>query len=462
MNAKLHITVSEIVKNTNGKLLYGDDKEKISSINTDSRKIEEEGLFIPIVGENFDGHDYIEQLAKSNSIKAFLTNNTADEKIAEKYNCIAILVENTLYALGKIAGSYKDKFNIPVVGITGTNGKTTTKEILASLLSEKYNCLKNEKNYNNEIGVPFTLMGLSDSNTAAVVEMGMNHSGEIERLSNIVKPDISIITNVGEGHLEFLGSVENVAYAKAEIMQGMREDSLIFLNKDSHHLEILIEQANKKGLKIKTYGIENGADIVPDSYKLYTDKIELEYKNNKFVVPLYGIHNLYNIMCSIACAEELGVSFDQMQKAFSKFKNADKRGQILEKGFIVINDTYNSNPLSLRSGLRSLKEIYNDRNKVAILSDMNELGDLSEYYHKEAGKEVEQNKFTRLYTWGKMAHWIAEGAVSAGMSENSVKHFTNKDELITEVLKQTTLNDVILVKGSRSTKMEEVAESLIR
>ncbi len=461
MKAHIDLTIKEIADWCQGSLLYGDGSEVITAINSDSREIKNKELFLPLVGEHFDGHNYIEDLLKKKSAAAFLTMHAAHKDLALRYNCPAVLCADTLQALGRLAFQHKNRFKLPVVGITGTNGKTTTKELLAALINEQDHCLKNKKNYNNEIGVPFTLFRLSDKHSSAVIEMGMNHAGEISRLANIVKPDLALITNIGEGHLEFLGSVENVALAKAEIMDGMTEGSVLFINNDTQYLDKVKQLAASKKIIIKTFGIQEGADIFPDSYKLFPDKIDFIYQGQSLSAPLYGIHNLYNIMGAIACAKHLKVSLEIIKQALSRFQNIDKRSQIIDKGYIVINDTYNSNPLSLRFGLSSLHEIYKEQTKIAVLSDMKELGELSEQYHRAAGREVVENDFARLYTWGEMAGWISEGARAAGMDNKSVKHFTSKDELIKKVLDEKIKNTVILVKGSRSMKMEEVVDSII-
>ncbi len=461
MKVDCHATIGFIVKSSGGVLVSGNPDMEINTITTDSRDLGKDNLFIPIVGERFDGHDFIEELARSRKIDGFLTMREEHAEIAGESGTSAILCDDTLKAYGRIASSYRDEMNPIVIGITGTNGKTTTKELLWSVLNRKNQSLKNEKNYNNEIGVPYTLLGLKKDHKWAVIEMGMNHTGEIDRLSKIAKPDMAVITNVGEGHLEFLGSTENVALAKSEIMNGMKEGSLIFLNRDTQCYDILFEKSSEMGLHVRSFGLSVNADISPEDYHVFKDGIEIRYRGEKFEVPAYGIHNVYNALSVIAVAYELGVEADIMNEAFSDFTNVDMRSQVLDRGYIIINDAYNSNPLSSKYALESLQEVFGDRRKIAMLSDMKELGSSSSFYHRELGKQVFEYGFDLLCTWGEMAEDIAEGAKLAGMKDDGVMHFNSREELIDFALQNLTEHDVVLVKGSRSMKMEEVVEALI-
>ena len=239
---EFNASLGNIAEWAGGVLLCGERSKEIHSITTDSREHGRDSLFVPIVGEKFDGHQFIDGLVKSGSIAAFLTRSDDHDKIARAYSVGAILCDDTLKAYGTLAAHHRSSMNAKVIGLTGTNGKTTTKELLWSILNRKYKTLKNDKNFNNEIGVPYTLLGLKEEHKWAVIEMGMNHIGEIDRLSGIVKPDLAIITNVGEGHLEFLGTVENVALAKSEIMNGMNTGSLIVLNKDTQCFDFYIKK----------------------------------------------------------------------------------------------------------------------------------------------------------------------------------------------------------------------------
>lgn len=461
MKAEIKISKDSLLKN-GFKLLNDCPFLEFDSVCTDSRLLNEseKTLFIPLKGENFDAHDFIGELCSSNKISGFLTElDVVPESVVNK-NIFAAHSENNLYALGKIAKDYRNNFSIPVVGITGTNGKTTTKELLYTVLSSKMNTHKNIKNYNNEIGVPFTLFGLKKDHETAVIEMGMNHAGEISRLSKMVQPNIAVITNAGEGHLEYLGSVENVALAKSEIFNGMVSGKVL-LNSDSPYVELMQKKAAEKGLEIYTFGIEKKADFMPESYMLHPRETELRFKGIDFRVPLYGLHNLYNISAALAAAHLMGFDISCSKNALAAFENAGKRSEINHGKYTIINDTYNSNPLSLKSALRSLNEIYPERRKVALLSDMKELGSEEENMHFEAGKFVHQYNFDLLAVYGTLSEKIAEGAIASGMKRDKVKSFTTKDDFIQRVNGLLEEGDVILVKGSRSMKMEEVADAIV-
>ena len=453
-----NVKLGTVAEWTGGVILSGSPEIDINTVTTDSRELGRDSLFIPIAGQKFDGHQFIENLVKSKSIAAYLTMKKDAEITGEGVG--AIKCDDTLKAYGRLASEHRNRMHAKIIGITGTNGKTTTKEMLWAILNRKNKTQKNEKNYNNEIGVPYTLLGLKADHKFAVIEMGMNHKGEIDILSKMAKPDMAVITNVGEGHLEFLGNVENVAIAKSEIINGMNSGAIIILNRDTQYFEILNKKALDAGLEVRTFGLSDEADIKPDNYKMFSDSVSFEYKGVDFNVPVYGMHNLYNALAALAAALTLGAEINIVKDAFAGFKNVDMRSQMLNAGYTVINDTYNSNPLSARYALKSLRDVFPGKRKIAILSDMKELGDASEQYHIELGKIAKSLGIDMLLTWGEMAENIARGANKNGMDKNAF-HFRTKDELIAFALKNITKDDVVLVKGSRSMKMEEVVERLI-
>lgn len=440
-----------------GAVISDEDRSRvINSISSDSREIGKKCLFVPLSGPTFDGHDYIAKLAESNSIEGFLCS----KKISGIAKAVPLRVDDTLLALGKIGRAWRSRFSIPVIGITGTNGKTTTKELIACALSTLGKVHKSQKNYNNEIGVPFTLMEMSDEHDFSVVEMGMNHTGEISRLSAMSLPTAAVITNAGEGHLEFLESVENVAKAKSEIMEPMEEGSFIVLNEESECFDVMMEAAEKKNLRVVTVGIDKGK-VRPEAYKLERSSSTVRYKGIPFSVPLYGVHNIYNILCAIVVAEEYDADLAAVSRAFLRFENVGKRSDVVERSYVLVNDTYNSNPLSVRFALRSLSEVYPAHRRIAVLSDMKELGERSNEFHYRSGEEVAHYGFALLFTWGDFSAETARGALENGIDSTRVRHFESKDDLINALRSEVRSGDAVLVKGSRSMKMEEVAESLV-
>jgi UDP-N-acetylmuramoyl-tripeptide--D-alanyl-D-alanine ligase len=453
-------TVERIAAACGGRVTTGSGRTVIESVTTDSRELGRNSLFVPLVGEKFDGHDFIAALSEKGSIRSYLSMKEGFTETAGRTGVAEILCADTLAALGSMAAAHRDALDPVVIGITGTNGKTTTKELVYAILSARRKCLKNVKNYNNEIGVPMTLLGLDGTHEMAVIEMGMNHAGELDRLSRIAKPDLSLITNVGEGHLEYLGSVENVALAKSEIMNGMRPGSTVIINRDMACFDLVKRMARKTDLVVKTFGLTDAADVYPDSYRLDRESLSVSYGGEEIAAPLYGLHNVYNLMAAIAVAREYHIGPSEISPALAGFVNVDGRSQVIDRGFIVINDCYNSNPMSLVYALRSAGNIFPERRKIAVLSDMMELGEFARAAHLEGGRAVAENGFVLLLTWGDMARYYAEGAAEAGLDPDRIKQFASKDELARHLKGILDENDAVLVKGSRSMKMEDVVNAV--
>lgn len=462
MIAEFRSDIGSIADICGGDLLAGLPESKIDTITSDSRELGRKNLFIPLTGEKFDGHNFIGPLAEKGSIDCYLTMKENGRVIAEHPNLGCIRCKNTLTALGRLGAFRRKEINPRVVGITGTNGKTTVKELIYTISARSFGTLKNEKNYNNEIGVPFSLLNLKSSHSVAVIEMGMNHPGEIGRLADMTRPDAAVITNVGEGHLEFLGTTEGVARSKVEIIQGMKKGSRLFLNADSLHLDLLKRSAEERGLFVKTFGIQGKADFVPDSYSLSEQGVELRFMGEKLSVPVYGIHNLYNVMAALTVSLWLGIDVESAGKALAGFENVEGRSQIINLRFTLINDTYNSNPLSSRSALESISRIYPKRRKIAVLSDMKELGGESPAMHRETGRFAAEMGFDLLLVWGEMSGFYREGAAYAGMKGNNTIVFESKEELSDYLNSVLRDEDVVLVKGSRSMKMEDVVNSIMK
>ncbi len=461
MKAEFISTVGDITALCGGSLLCGDPSASIGTITTDSRDLGSRSFFVPLKGGKFDGHDFVPGLLREGRLAGFLTARRELAAAAEEAGAAAVLCDDTLASYGRMARGHRASMKATLIGITGTNGKTTTKEILWTLLSAKYRCHKNEKNYNNEIGVPHALLGLRAEHEFSVIEMGMNHAGEIERLSKIAAPDIALITSVGAGHLEFLGSVENVARAKAEIIAGMKAGALVVVNSESPFAEIVIGLAGERRLRVLTFALEKAADIVPDSFSIDLEGITLSYLGDEYRAPLYGLHNASNLLAAVALARHLGVTPAEIRKALAGFTQVGMRSEIIDSGCVIINDTYNSNPLSAESALLSAARVAGNARKIAVLSDMKELGDGAARLHRELGTKVAAAGFDMLFTWGELAEDISRGAREAGMGGRAA-HFGEKKELVAALGKAVAKGDIVLVKGSRSMKMEEVVDALVR
>jgi len=454
-------TSGEIAAITGGRIVSGNSDVVIETVSTDSRETDEKTLFIPIIGETFDGHDFINELLADGRIVSSLTMKEGYEKSAADSDTALIMCDDSLKALGKIGKFHRERFRPVMIGITGTNGKTTTKELVYAVLSPVYKTHRNVKNYNNEIGVPFTLLQLDRSHEAAVIEMGMNHTGEIERLSQMVQPEIGVITNVGAGHLEFLGSMENVAFAKSEIMKGMKKGSTLIVNRDTECFHIIKQLADQQGIKLFTFGLGADSDLSPDSFKLSADRTVVVYKKENVSVPLYGKHNVYNILAALAVAEIMNIKISIAADALSKFENIGGRSEIIDREYTIINDTYNSNPLSSLFALESVCDVFQGRRKIAVLADMKELGESSCVYHVKVGEFAGSRKFDLLLLYGEMAEYYEKGALNAGLNSSAVMKFDSKEDIAVYLKGYLQEKDVVLVKGSRSMKMEDVVNRLI-
>jgi len=452
------LSCKEILDYVNGTLIFGDSDEVVKGVSTDTRKINDGDLFIPLVGANFDGHDFIEE-AFEKGARISLT----EKRITTGKRGTLIKVDNTLNAYGKLASFYRKKFDIPVIAVTGSVGKTSTKDMIACALSSKLNVLKTEANHNNEIGLPETLLKLENSHEAAVVEMGMRGFGEIAYLSRIAAPDIAVITNIGTAHIERLGSMENILKAKMEILEGLRYNGLIVLNGDD---ELLYGEKEKIKYRTVYFGTNENADFrafnIRDAGEAGT-YFSIIFNNEKYeiYVPVPGRHNVYNALAAFAVGCEVGLSPDDLIEGISRFSPGNMRMNILNKGSIkLINDTYNSNPQSLRAALKVLADISKGRRSIAVLGDMLELGRFSKIYHKSIGKYAAELGIDTVVTIGSSAYSIAEGAIEGGLPKEKVISFdTNKSAtaFLNNYLRQ---GDVVLVKGSRSMKLEEVVEGI--
>ncbi|HEX9061237.1 MAG TPA: UDP-N-acetylmuramoyl-tripeptide--D-alanyl-D-alanine ligase [Clostridia bacterium] len=451
------LTCSDVLKATGGTLVCGDEGTEIMGVSTDSRNIRSGDLFIPIKGEKFDGHDYIEKSLEV--CDASLTHIDTGE-ISGK---VIIKVDDTLKALGALAAYYKNMHKIPFVAVTGSVGKTSTKDMIASVSSMRYNTLKTSGNFNNEIGLPLTLLRLEDSHEAGIIEMGMSGFGEISRLSKIVNPDVAVITNIGMSHIEKLGSRQNILKAKLEIIEGMNSDGTLILNGDDHLLYGL-----KDLLKIRTvyYGMEEGHDFQAFNVESHGEKgtyfeIALGRKDFKVHVPVPGIHNVYNALAAIAVGTMLNVPDDLIVKGISQFTPGKMRLDIISKnGIKVINDAYNASPQSMEAAMQVLHDMGTGARTIAVLGDMLEMGDFAQKAHEEVGKFAVGQEINYLVTFGGESAFIASGAAKSGMTRENIYSFTDIGEIKSFLKSFIKEGDIVLVKGSRGMKMERIVEHL--
>lgn len=452
------ISCEEVIKATGGKLISGNMGMGFTNISTDSRKISEGDLFIPIIGDRFDGHDFIES-----SFEAGAAAVLSQKNIRPQDDKAMILVEDTKKALRDLAAYYRQKFKIPFVCITGSVGKTSTKDMVASVLSQKYRVLKTEGNLNNEIGLPLTIFNLTYSHEAAVIEMGMSDFGEISKLTAIARPDIAIISNIGLAHIEKLGSRQNILKAKMEILEGLSKEGLVILNGDDKLLYGL-----KDLLEFKTiyYGMEE--DMNYQAYNVQTVgehgtnfEIAIGDHEYKIHIPVPGVHNVYNALAAITVAVELKIPVDDIIKGISEFSAGKMRLNIFTHNEVkIINDAYNASPQSMEAAINVLKDIAEGRRTLAILGDMLEMGEWAYKAHVDMGKFAASKGIDHIITVGEMGRNIAAGAMEEGVSGDKVHAFKSNDE-VNEFLKEfIRRGDVLLVKASRGMKMEQIVEYL--
>ncbi|MBQ7718598.1 MAG: UDP-N-acetylmuramoyl-tripeptide--D-alanyl-D-alanine ligase [Clostridia bacterium] len=435
------------VSSITGGRLNGSGTAEAFKINTDTRKISDGDLFIALCGEKFDGNDFILQ-AFEKGAAICVTNRETDvpEGKAE------IIVKDTGKALLELAGNYRDRFDVHLVGVTGSVGKTTTKEMIACALEGGFKTLKTEGNFNNEIGMPHTLFRLDDTYGAAVIEMGMNHFGELSRLSKTAKPDIAVITNIGISHIENLGSRENILKAKLEILDGLKEGGTLILNGEDEFLRTV--KSDK--YKIVDYGLGDtydicGEEISDNIVKICGETIKLSVE---------GRHNLLNACAAMAVATELGLPPAISAKSLENYRPDGIRQTtvVSPQGVTILCDWYNAAPQSVTAALGLLAK--KDGRKIAVLGDMLELGHLSEQSHRDVGKAAAQNSIDYLFTYGEKSVAIIEGAAEAGLL-NAI-HFSDKQKLSDYLIKFLKPGDFVLIKGSRGMKMEDVYEQIMR
>ena len=458
--------IKDIIKATKGKLITGNEENDCEEFSKDTRIIKEGDTYIGIKGEKFDGNDlWKEAFEKGASTVIIQEINISEEEIKKYNNKNIIVVENTLKAISDIAkykrNLYKKEFQL--IGITGSVGKTSTKDMVSNVSSQKYKTLKTQGNNNNNIGLPFTLFNLKDEQVA-VIEMGMNHLGEISELTKIAKPTISVITNVGTSHIGYLGSRENILKAKLEILEGM-EKKILVINNDNDLLHDCYLKNKDENIEIYTYGIENKSDtmaediILKENYSEFICKIKGE--KFKINVPVGGIHFVYNALCAVTVGNLLDLNFEQIKKGIETFELTKKRMDIkdLKNGVKIINDSYNANFESMQASLKYLSGFKN--RKIAVLGDMFELGDFSEEFHKKVGKEVKENNIDILICSGKLAKYIVQSAEKNGMKKENIYYFENKVKIIDFIKNIWKENDVYLFKASNGMKFFELAETLL-
>ena len=420
-----------------------------------------------IKGENFDGHDFFGDAFRKGAAGIILsdTKNLSTGMLDKGESPFVIQSENTLRALQDLASYQRSLFPFRVIAVTGTNGKSTTKEMIASIIETKYKTLKTQGNLNNHIGLPLTLLKREPEHEVGVLEMGMSAAGEIKRLAEIAKPDIGVITNISAGHLGQLKTIKEVQTAKGELFDSLHKEGTAIVNADD---PLVLELAKSLRIKKITYGIKEPADIQASDIQnkgnhgfTFTAKIFDQAIPVK--LPQIGYCNIYNALAALATGHSLGITGKEMNLGLKNYQQIPQRNeQIHYEGMTLINDTYNANPQSMREALKTLKEINTQGKRFFIIGDMLELGPLSEPAHHELGQEIARSNVDYLVTVGSLASLAAKSAKANVCKQLQIENFNTHDEAASYLLLKVKKGDCLLVKGSRGSKMENVIQEFIK
>ena len=455
--------VEDIIKATNGRLLVGDPQEDCENFCTDTRKIQKGDVYVGLKGEKFNGNEYYKDALEKGAKVAVISGIEVTKEDLDQYKDKTIIeVKDSLEAFGDIAAYKRDLYDIPVVQITGSVGKTSTRDIIANVVRTQYKTLQTEGNQNNAIGLPTTLLKLKD-HEAVVVESGMNHLGEIRYLGKIAKPTVAVITNIGTAHIGFLGSRENILKAKLEILENLKPGGYIVINNDNDMLNKWAKEDTK--YKKYTFGIDEKSDVMAYNIKVSEDYSTYNVKiNNKeyFVkVPVSGKHFVYNSLCAIAVGNLLNIAPENIIKGIETFTLTKNRMEVnkIKDDVTVINDAYNASYDSMKAAIEYLQGLPGGR-KIAVLGDMFELGKYSEEIHRKVGIEVFTHKIDMLVTVGNESKYIAEEVKYLGMPKENVTSFNTTEEATDYLNNILRKNDVVLLKAAHGMQFSKIYDGI--
>lgn len=457
--------ISDIIKATGGCRVTGNGPLVFDGISIDSRKTSDTDLFVAIQGENHDGHNFIEQIAAENG-KGFIVSKKKAEYISKllhgKKNVSVIAVEDSVSALGAMAAFQKNRSGVKVVAITGSNGKTSTRGLTEFVFKQKFSTLGTKGNFNNEIGLPLTLLGLSDNNDWAVVEIGMNRLGEIKLLAGISSPDIGIITNISAAHIEGLGSIEGVVKAKTELIEEINSSGLIILNADDPRL---VRVAENVKINVLLYGFSKKAEIraTNNKSKGYGSSFSLATPSGEtqIDIPMPGNFMVSNALAAAAAGHAAGLSLQEIKNGIKIFEPEHGRMNIVrtQKGITIIDDTYNANPASMEAAVTTLCSLKGENKGFLIAGDMLEMGSYAKEVHHNVGVFAAKYGISGIYATGRYAEDVANGATSEKMDARDI-YTGSKEDIIKELKNTLSDPDWLLVKGSRGMKMESIVTNL--
>lgn len=458
-------SANEIVAAVDGRLIRGDGSAHAAGVSTDTRTLEAGELFIALKGPNFDGARFLSQ-ATGKKAAGVVVAQGAD--VPDGDAVFVVEVADTLRALGDLARAYRNRFEIPVVGVTGSNGKTTTKEMIAALLSKRGETCKSEGNLNNLVGLPHQIFQLREEHASAVFEMGMSEAGEISRLAEIARPRIAVITNVGPAHIEGLGSVEAVRDAKGEILEGIPSSGVAVLSNEDEHSRVLAERYESRGGRVIRFGFSRESDFRADEIQVDADGTRFTLHcpggESEVRIEALGRHNVHNALAAAACASALDVGLGEMADGLSRAVLPKMRLQAREmpgRGDIhLLDDSYNANPESVAQALETASALSGGGRLISVLGDMAELGPLAESAHREVGRKIAAGGVDLFVGVGPLMRLASDEARRAGMDGARILNFDTPEQAASSLSGRLLSGDWVLVKGSRSMMMERVIEGL--
>ncbi|MDR6224803.1 UDP-N-acetylmuramoyl-tripeptide--D-alanyl-D-alanine ligase [Desmospora profundinema] len=431
----------------------------VTGVSTDTRTLEPGQLYVPLEGERFDGHDFLKQAVEKGASAALWERS----RPLPETSIPLVLVDDTLEALQRLASAYRQAIGATVVAVTGSNGKTTTKDLIGSVLGIRYRVHRTRGNLNNHIGVPLTLLSMPEETEVAVVEMGMNHAGEIALLSRMAVPDLAVVTNVGDAHLEFLGSRAGIADAKLEILEGLKPGGILVHDGDEPLLEERLRDETRKRIPVG-FGKDN-TDPIGDLVLKGEEGIAFCSSSTgyRFHLSLPGRHNAMNAMMAIAIGRQFNLSDQEIQQGFNRVKASGMRLErlIAVNGMTIINDAYNASPRAMMATIDLLVSLPPERKKWVLFGDILELGDEEKRYHQEVGAYAVKQGVDRIFTLGRRGRWIAEGAQKAGADATTI-HCRSAEDAAERLLQMGDETVTLLVKASRGARLEAVVQQLVK
>ncbi|HJV44616.1 MAG TPA: UDP-N-acetylmuramoyl-tripeptide--D-alanyl-D-alanine ligase [Bacillota bacterium] len=451
------LTLEQICDAAGGTLLSGRPDQSITSFHFDTRQLTRDSLFVALTSGERDGHQFLQEAKIQGAIAALISN---PDYQTEEIELAYILVDNTEKAFAKIAHYYRNQLHIPVIAVTGSNGKTTTKDMIAHVLGSKKNVFKTYKNYNNHLGVPLSILQINQDHELAVIEMGMNHPGEIDFLASIGKPDISVITNVTDAHIEYLGSRENIAKAKGELLPHTSSNGFAILNGDNPYVHSV---SHLNPGQTYFYRLNEEADIyatdiaTTDAGTSFT--VNIGEESFTCSIPMFGLHNVSNLLPAIFIANHFGYNHKEITQALTNLSISPMRFELVQHNgdAVIINDAYNASPTSMKSSIQTFAEILSSYKRILVLGDMFELGERSIAFHQEVGSYINQlaERFEWLVTVGENSQYISSEAHIPS------RHFTSKSDATNFLANYMDGGHAFLFKGSRGMKLEELVNHLL-